>query len=418
MLIAGIALVIDRQLAGKLHPDATTVGLVVVVSVLVVVLLYPRELERFLERVSNVKVAGFEVGLTQAERARVVDRLPPVEELETPIDAMKRTGTVVGDLYEVRKRLTDRLTWLGKELLPLNSVRAGDVLRWLVSLELVDADQARFVIDLLLPELSDLPSLSEAEQEKYIKRAWDFANRLRPNVFDREVRAEFRDRGWTVADFKQKPNHRADFLATTNNRWLLVAPRIALDENSGSPGVIGGDDTRTRVRSHRSEPGDVLAASARPSMGTTSPHARQTAQREGNRRGSSPVRHEPPSTLPIQHPTTPSRRVPGQDHPDAPARRRGHPWPLEPRTLRPLDTARQRAGREVHNRAPKVRATSTPRSARQNPSSKRRSEARVTPDHPRSPRIRRSTSPPAKSLRRVAGGRGTIRPLRLQRIVG
>ena len=251
VLFAGVLVLLDRQLAGKLHPNATTIALVLLAILLVIVLLYPHELKRFIERIGSLRVGSFEVGLTQAERARVVYHLPREDELKTKIPKLKRTGRVLDDLYVVRKSLVDRL-WLGKEL-QFKADGAGDVLRQLRTIDLVNDDQARFAADLLLPELSDLPSLPSDEQDLYANRGWDFANRLRPNVFDQAVRASFRVARWRLLDFEQSPEHRADFLANANATWLLVAPRIALNHDSDT-NIDDGQIAKTIRRWTETEP--------------------------------------------------------------------------------------------------------------------------------------------------------------------
>ena len=80
---------------------------------------------------------------------------------------------------------------------------------------------------------------------------------------------------------------------------------------------------RNRVTPH------AAPALARPRERPRRTHGK-TAQREGNGAGNSPARHDPVNAgrapdAPNDAPTGESRH----DHPDAPARRRGRPWPLE-----------------------------------------------------------------------------------------
>jgi len=110
VLIGGVGFVIDRQLAGKLHPDGTTLVLVVITLALVLGLVFPRQFEQFIERMTSLKVGGFELGLREVERSSVVERLPEAEEYGTqPIPPLKPTGTTEGDLDEVRVCLVSRL---------------------------------------------------------------------------------------------------------------------------------------------------------------------------------------------------------------------------------------------------------------------------------------------------------------------
>jgi hypothetical protein len=95
--------------------------------------------------------------------------------------------------------------------------------------------------------------------------------------------------------------------------------------------MIVGDDTRTRVRAGRSEPRHPRAAPAlaRP---REDPGARTEKRRSEKGLEQAAPRH---ATAPInagRGPNAPNdapRASPRLDHPDAPARRRGRPWPLE-----------------------------------------------------------------------------------------
>ncbi len=80
----------------------------------------------------------------------------------------------------------------------------------------------------------------------------------------------------------------------------------------------------------------------------------------------------PPSTR-AATPTPPNDALWGEsrhDHPDAPARRRGHPWPLEHASAVPT-IAGHGAQRAVHNPAAEAHPTSTRRSDDQKPCSGR-----------------------------------------------
>jgi hypothetical protein len=110
---------------------------------------------------------------------------------------------------------------------------------------------------------------------------------------------------------------------------------------------------------------------------------RQTAPREGNGAGSSPARRIPARSgkRPTRHrrPTGDSRH----DHPDAPARRRGHPWPL---VAAPGVTTTSTLGLgECHN--PTARSARDFYSPLRVPKALLRANRgpRVTYDHPRSP---------------------------------
>jgi hypothetical protein len=131
---------------------------------------------------------------------------------------------------------------------------------------------------------------------------------------------------------------------------------------NGSPGMIVGDDTRTRVRTDRSETRHPRAAPtlARP---REDPGAR-TAKRRSEKGMEQAARRR--ATAPVNagsDPNAPKRR---HDHPDAPARRRGRPWPLEHASAMPTD-----------RRPPGLGAGSTTRPQRRTrlPPARRRSKA-------------------------------------------
>jgi hypothetical protein len=118
-LIVGVTALLVLELVGvNVTLTASGVALLAVLAVLILALVYPRHLERLLERLSNVKFAGVELGLVQAERASVAERLPAREEDfgKIPIPELRTTGTVLGDLREIRVCLVERLEWLADEL--------------------------------------------------------------------------------------------------------------------------------------------------------------------------------------------------------------------------------------------------------------------------------------------------------------
>jgi hypothetical protein len=256
LLLAVVVLIVDRQLAGAWDPDATTVALLVVGAVLVAAALYPSQLARIVERVANLKVGAFELGLFQFQHSGAA---PPLQQDKEdfgsiPVAERPKTGTVLGDLKAIRHCLVERVDWLDKEL-GLGGRRPAETLRRLEALELVDPDTARFAFDLLQPQSSDVPRLPTDVQADYLDRAWRFAMRFRPGVFDRAVRARLQDLGWFLADFKQDPRHRPDFLAhVTSDKWLLVAARVALTSDSATNSKTG-QIYKTAARWRREQPG-------------------------------------------------------------------------------------------------------------------------------------------------------------------
>ncbi len=114
----------------------------------------------------------------------------------------------------------------------------------------------------------------------------------------------------------------------------------------------------------------------------------------------------PPSTR-AATPTPPNDALWGEsrhDHPDAPARRRGHPWPLEHASAVPT-IAGHGAQRAVHNPAAEAHATSTRRSDDQKPCSGRNLDRESPPIIHGAPDLRAPLAlgpPRADSLRREA----------------
>lgn len=254
---------IDRQLAGTVHPNGTTLVLLLTAVLLSLGFLYPLEVGKLTTRLTSVKLGGvLELALREVERSVAVERLPETEEYgSTPIPPLKRTGTTQGDLDEVRACLVDRLTWLAREL-ELDAGHAADVVQQLRTREFLDAQQASFAMDLVTAGRADIASLPGGVQEQYIDRAWRFANALRPTVFDRAVRDDLRHHGWFIADFKQIiPGHRPDFLASADGRWVLVAARIALDCDS-AVNEKSGQIAKTKRR-WRLEGGAPISLAAR-----------------------------------------------------------------------------------------------------------------------------------------------------------
>ena len=240
VLIAGIAFAVDRQLAGKIHPDSTTLALVVVALVLLIVLAFPAELRELMGRVTHVQVGSFALGFHEVERSVAVDRFPGAEEYGArPIPVMKRSGTTEGDLDQISDRLQQRLRWLANELElksstpEIENLDALEIVNALLDKRLLDDDQAQFATDLLAPNQDDVLGLPSIVRENYVRRGWRFANRIRATVFDRAVRRDLDTPNSFIADFKQETDrHRPDFLAALNHKWFLIAPRVALDADS------------------------------------------------------------------------------------------------------------------------------------------------------------------------------------------
>ncbi len=166
------------------------------------------------------------------------------------------------------------------------------------------------------------------------------------------------------------PTENCESRGHTNTRFL-----------SGPPNRV------TRIPPRRSlDPG--MTRCARTANGAT--------RREWSRQ--LPGTPRPPSTR-AATPTPPNDALWGEsrhDHPDAPARRRGHPWPLEHASAVPT-IAGHGAQRAVHNPAAEAHATSTRRSDDQKPCSGRNLDRESPPIIHGAPHFRRCVCAPEVS---------------------
>ncbi len=134
---------------------------------------------------------------------------------------------------------------------------------------------------------------------------------------------------------------------------------------------LTGDDTRTRVRLIALSRVIRLAPQGSHGPGELSCPQGKTAQREGNGAERFPARRtlsERANRLQPANPDGALRAIPRHDHPDAPTRRRGHPWPLVCARAVPINPAAEDSRRPTTPTA-KAHATSTRRSGRQTPCS-------------------------------------------------
>ena len=186
-------------------------------------------------------------------------------------------------------------------------------------------------------------------------------------------------RGGCISAEKRYPNATtllitADGGGSNSSRtrlWRTELQKLALR------GMIGGDDTRTRVFFPR-PPNRVTRIPPRRSLdpGMTGAHARQRRNEKGMeqavpRHATTPSTREATPTPPNDALWAESRH----DRPDAPARRRGHPWPLGHASAVPT-IAGHRAQRADHNPSSRGARTSPLRSDDQKPCSGRNLDPR------------------------------------------
>jgi hypothetical protein len=148
-------------------------------------------------------------------------------------------------------------------------------------------------------------------------------------------------------------------------------------------------------------PNHVTRANARPTTGRPPAHVRQKRRSEKGMEQAAPwhttarQRGQRP-----QRPNDALRASPRNDHPDAPARRRGHPWPLETSSAVPTDR-RPRGLGEGSTTRPQRRTRVPPAAPTvKSPAHSPESRSIVTYDHPRSPGIPYLLSRTAKIPRR------------------
>jgi hypothetical protein len=240
-VLAGIVLLLLLQLSGDVEANGTTLVLVAISLLLIFLLVMPRAAAGFLERLTKVKVAGVEISLVEKTRAQLVHRRLPIMEDGVPVVSRPHTGDAAIDVLRVQDIVWQRLRFAHSVLLELDSefgseVGYLDVLARLHEEQLLDTDEARLILDLVNEPVDEpVASWPEEAREPFLDAAWPFARRLGPLIFDRYVRRSLQETDWRISEFPQKRNHRPDFLACRDGRWIVAAARVARPWTSLKP---------------------------------------------------------------------------------------------------------------------------------------------------------------------------------------
>jgi hypothetical protein len=205
-------------------PDGTSLALLALAVALVFGLLAPRQTARTIERVTNFKLGGMlEIGFNAAVQAEMV-KVPAYEEDGAAEERDSQGYPEIVKELKRRLRFVHAITDYGKAIGREDSYR--ELVHALAADHLLDHDQAQFALDLVSERDLGLSALPTAALEEFLDAAWSFAARFAFVVWDRYVRDELWERGWVVADFRQSPGHRRDFLACWNGRWILMSARV------------------------------------------------------------------------------------------------------------------------------------------------------------------------------------------------
>jgi hypothetical protein len=226
--------------------DVTSVILIALAIVLGFAALAPEEAREVINRITSLKFGNFEIGLQAAVRVeRVQSRVAElIEDVNGDDDVQASTPRPVGgsaaeEFDAVRAKLTERLRYIRDVILELkpdsNSIQVVDAI---AAERLLVPDESQVVRDLLGDAKDEVDRLRGDVREKYLEGAWRFASRFGTLVFERRVRKEMVEKNWFLLDFNQTRNHRPDFLAYRDEKWLLVATRV-------EPGLA--EDTRKRL---------------------------------------------------------------------------------------------------------------------------------------------------------------------------
>ena len=237
-----LAVIVVQLVQGR--PDSTTLVLVGIGTALLFGVFAPDSAGALVERMTNFKVVGVvEVGLDTAVLAKGVT--PPGDEGDGVI--VERRGqnleAVVEKLKE-KMRTVNKITNLEKRVGKKSDYPA--IVYALAVDRLLDEEEARFVLDLVCGHDLGVKELPYRARQEFLDAAWSFASRFSFVVWDRYVRREMERDGWLVADFKQEPGHRPDFLAYRDGRWALVSARVGRRKGA-EKGVARYPLTRERL---------------------------------------------------------------------------------------------------------------------------------------------------------------------------
>jgi hypothetical protein len=268
-----VAVAVADAVPGALEASATTVALIAAAALLIAGASSPETLREIGQRVSNVKVGGFELGLVERERALVVSRHATAEDDGVAVDDRPVSADPVADLEKVRELLRNNLQWIATSLPPTEPSEPNDwlsrfysrllrqpladvegLVAFLRTERLIGAETAILVNDLLSLPPSAFVAWPSAAREDVLDQAWRVAFRLKSDAFDRLVRRMLIEEGYPSVDFPQRRGHRADFLVWCDERWLRVTCRRVLTLDSDLLAKTKRRLVRTKSRPTLGEP--------------------------------------------------------------------------------------------------------------------------------------------------------------------
>jgi hypothetical protein len=224
LAFAAVVVVLVLQLGARDgKADATSLGLLGLAILLGYATFAPGPTGRAVTRITNLKVAGLELGMAQVEKAEQV-KPPPYEEDDiVPKRGERGYGEMVHQL-EARLRFVRKILELQPQVRrPHDYV---GIARELWTRRLLKDHEARLLLDVIEGREPDLDLLPESVRDEYLDATWSFAVRFGSMVWDRHVRRELKAQGWFVTDFEQEPGHRPDFLVYRDRRWVAIAARV------------------------------------------------------------------------------------------------------------------------------------------------------------------------------------------------
>jgi hypothetical protein len=228
---------------GKLHPDATSLTLLVIAAAFIAATIAPEAALATLRKFESVEAFGVKVALSIERAERAIVDLPDESDDGVRTSERPNTGDVEGDLEAVAEVMRKRLRFVRDALLhdPSNLGESVMVVR-LAELGLLNEDEVDLITFVLKDGRKELPEWKAEERERLLDYAWQLGTRLATTVFDRYVRARLRDNGWFICDYDQPRGHRPDFLGANASTWAVLAARV------GAPARTV-DATRKRLAS-------------------------------------------------------------------------------------------------------------------------------------------------------------------------
>jgi hypothetical protein len=196
-----IAVAIGLAVANE--PDSGRAAVIAGLAVLAVVLLVltPDDIRRFVKRIQNIKAPGVEVGLAKetADAAEPEDR----EQDEEPVGRAR-------DVLDLRLKLEAKMAYIAKHLLAeYEGTPGGDdfvehpTFVTIGSLQLdgyLSGEEAEVASQVLSYSENDLASLPAGERRKFITNADKTVGGIRASVFRGMVKKVLSDNGFDVAD--------------------------------------------------------------------------------------------------------------------------------------------------------------------------------------------------------------------------